>query len=86
VIVSAKLLRTFEVALDQLLDPTLLRDIPILSIGISLFKFGNNIQTHLLTKKICACLCELEVVPVEKHQELRSKMINKERFSSKVGK
>lgn len=57
-----------EVALDTLLTPSLLRDIPVIGTAISLAKAGNDIAAYFFAKKIALFLHEIEAVSEEERQ------------------
>lgn len=57
-----------EVALDALLTPSLLRDIPVIGTAISLAKAGNDIAAYFFAKKIALFLNEIESVSREERQ------------------
>lgn len=57
-----------EVALDTLLTPGLLREIPVIGTAIGLFKAGNDIAAYFFARKISLFLNEVESVSPEERQ------------------
>ncbi|MFJ4352748.1 hypothetical protein ACIPZ5_17815 [Pseudomonas sp. NPDC089428] len=63
-----------EVAIDSVLEKDfgvdgVLKDIPILSIAVSLYKMGNKVSAYFFAKKILAFLVEVDKVPSKKRIE-----------------
>ncbi|MCX2708341.1 MULTISPECIES: hypothetical protein [unclassified Pseudomonas] len=63
-----------EVAIDSVLEKDfgvdgVLKDIPILSIAVSLYKMGNKVSAYFFAKNMLAFLVEVDKVPSEKRIE-----------------
>lgn len=71
-----------EVGLDAIIDDGILKDVPILSTVISLYKIGDSIRERCNLKKIAVFVNELNkgAVSDEKKKEYREKFITNEKF------
>lgn len=77
--------RLGEVALDQLLNQGVLREIPVIGTAITLWQSGNDIGAYFFAKKIVAFLAEVESVPQEKRKEFIEKNCETEGDIEHVG-
>lgn len=71
-----------EVGLDTIIDDGILKDVPILSTVISLYKIGDSIRERCNLKKIAVFVNELNkgIVSDGKKKEYREKFITNDKF------
>jgi hypothetical protein len=74
-----------EIALDQVLDEGIIKDIPIVRSIVGLYKATVSIRDRALVKKLVNFLSPLRSVPQEARQQFRERMNADEEFKCKVG-
>lgn len=77
--------RLGEVALDQLLNQGVLREIPVIGTAITLWQSGNDIGAYFFAKKIVTFLGEVESVPQDKRKEFIEKNCETEEGIEHIG-
>lgn len=67
-----------EVGLDSVMDDGLLKEVPILSLAVSLYKIGHSVQERHYVKKLAAFIDALNkgITDEEKREYYKSKMID----------
>lgn len=74
-----------EVAIDNVMDEGILRDIPVLGTVVGLIKFGNTINKYTTAKKIYRFLLQLHKIPVDKRLKKIEEINASEKYRSSVG-
>jgi hypothetical protein len=74
-----------EVALDNVLDEGIIKDIPIVRTIVGLYKATASIRDRALVKKLLNFLSSLSSVSKEVRQHFRTRMNADEKFKCKVG-
>lgn len=74
-----------EVALDGIMDDSVLRDFPLVGVLVGVVKFGNSINKSLFAKKIYKFLYELHEIPQEQRIEIIDKINDSGKYRSSVG-
>jgi hypothetical protein len=74
-----------EVALDNILDEGIIKDIPIVRTIVGIYKATASIRDRALVKKLVNFLSSLSTVSQEVRQQFRAKMNVDEKFKCKVG-
>lgn len=71
-----------EVGLDAIMDDGILRDIPILSTAVAIYKMGDSIKERHTIKKLLAFLNEMNngIINEKKRAEYRQKFQSNEKF------
>lgn len=68
-----------EIAIDQLLQDGLLKDIPIVSTAYNIYNLSLNISNSFFTKKILKFLFELKSIPISERLNFIEKMENEDK-------
>jgi hypothetical protein len=74
-----------EVAADSALQNDLLRDIPVASTILGLWKTGAAVRDYLLVKKLIAFLGGLRDIPVEQRRDMVARLEADAQFGERVG-
>ncbi len=74
-----------EVALDHILDESIIKDIPIVRTIVGIYKATASIRDRALVKKLVNFLSSLSAVSQEVRQQFRARMNVDEKFKCKVG-
>lgn len=74
-----------EVALDDVLDEGIIKDIPIVRTIVGIYKATASIRDRALVKKLVNFLSSLSTVSQEVRQQFRARMNVDEKFKCKVG-
>lgn len=67
-----------EVPLDTLFSNDVMKEVPILGLGVSLYRAGNAVAAHISTKKIMFFLSEIEKIPAEKWRQFFDNTVGSE--------
>ncbi|OGZ72957.1 MAG: hypothetical protein A2908_00045 [Candidatus Staskawiczbacteria bacterium RIFCSPLOWO2_01_FULL_38_12b] len=74
-----------ELGIDSLLGDSVFKNVPIVSIFISLAKFGANIHDKLFLKKILSFLCGLKDISAEDRGRVIKSIDDSKKYRVKVG-
>lgn len=74
-----------EIAIDNVLDDGLLKEIPIVSTVVNLLKFGANVHDKLFIKKILAFLGQLRDVSPDERKKMITDIDDSKKYRIKVG-
>ncbi len=74
-----------ETLTDALLEDGILKDIPVISTIVGLGKAGFKIRDRLFLKKIISFISELKEIPINKRNEIITKIDNSKQCRIKIG-
>lgn len=74
-----------EIGLDAIMDDGVLKEVPILSTAVALYKIGNSIKERHNIKKLIAFINEInnEIADEQKRQEYQQRFQNNENFRNR---
>lgn len=74
-----------ELAVDGLLDDSILKDIPLVGSVIGIMKFSNSVNKHLVAKKLYKFLFQLNSIPEHVRIKKIYEINNSKKYQSSVG-